>query len=105
MTNEEFERIKNSIRAKSVSQPDPEAEKARRKLDRDMDRIERALTACLKAPRRPPTPSEADKRLAKVLAELAERRSRRSRSRRSLADKWLEAQSKIVRRDRDEPSS
>ena len=102
MTNEEFERIKNSIRAKSASQPapDPEAERARRKLDRDMDRIERALTACLKAPWRPQTPSEAETRLTKALAELAERRSKRT-----IADKWLEAQSKIVPPDREGTSS
>lgn len=100
MTNEEFERIKNSIRAKSTSQPDPEAEKARRKLDRDMDRIERALTACLKAPRRPPTRSEADKRLTKALAELTERRSKPS-----LNDEWLKAHSDVVWPDVEEPSS
>ena len=100
MTNEEFERIKNSIRAKSAGQPDPEAEKARRKLDRDMDRIERVLTAGLKAPRRQPPPSEAEKRLAKALAELAKRRSKRS-----IADKWLEAQSDVGPPDRDAPSS
>jgi len=52
MTEEEWERLKDSIRANLNRGKDEAAEKARRKLDRDMDRIERALTACLKSKRR-----------------------------------------------------
>src|SRR5947209_3508359 len=40
MTNEEFERLKDFIRAQ---QPDEKETEARRKLDRDMDRLERVL--------------------------------------------------------------
>lgn len=47
MTEEEWERLKDSIRANLNSERDEAAEKARRKLDRDMDRLERALNACL----------------------------------------------------------
>ena len=48
MTNEEFERLKDSVRANLKSdiqalQPDEKETAARRKLDRDMDRIERML--------------------------------------------------------------
>ena len=51
MTEEEWERLKDSIRANLNTERDEAAEKARRKLDRDMNRIERALTACLKSER------------------------------------------------------
>jgi len=62
MTNEEFERLKDSLHAKqSLSESnevDPEkaaaaarAASERRKLDRDMNRIERALTKLVEAPR------------------------------------------------------
>lgn len=100
MTNEEFERVKNSIRANLASEPDPEAEKARRKLDRDMDRIERVLKKMVEAPWRPPTPTEADRRLTKALAELSQKRSKHS-----IADKRLDALNDIVRPDREGPSS
>ena len=48
MTNEEFERLKDSIRANlrnevRVDEPDEKEVAARRKLDRDMDRLERVL--------------------------------------------------------------
>jgi hypothetical protein len=46
MTNEEWERLKDSIRAKEANASD-ETAKARRKMDRDLDRIERALNACV----------------------------------------------------------
>jgi hypothetical protein len=47
MTQEEWERLKDSIRANLNSEQDEAAEKTRRKLDRDLDRIERALNACV----------------------------------------------------------
>jgi len=48
MTEEEFERLKDSIRAKLTGdvralQPDEKEIASRRKLDHDMDRIERML--------------------------------------------------------------
>jgi len=48
MTNEEFERLKDSISANlrnevRVDEPDEKEVAARRKLDRDMDRLERVL--------------------------------------------------------------
>jgi len=64
MTNEEFERLKDSLRAKQshAQSNDVDPEKAtaaakvareRRKLDRDMNRIERALMRLADAPREP----------------------------------------------------
>jgi uncharacterized coiled-coil DUF342 family protein len=109
MTNDEFERLKESLRAQRSPADDIDPEKAaadakladeRRKLDRDMDRIERVLKKMIEAPWPRPTPSEADRRLAKALAELAERRSKHS-----LADKRLNALNDIVRPERDGPSS
>jgi uncharacterized coiled-coil DUF342 family protein len=108
MTNDEFERLKASLRAqRSPADVDPSKAAAdakladeRRKLDRDMDRIERVLKKMVEAPWRRPTPSEADRRLAKALAELAERRSKHS-----LADKRLNALNDIVRPERDGQSS
>src|SRR5215475_1309691 len=99
MTNEEFERLKNSIRINSAAQPDPEAEKARRKLDRDLDRIEKVLTRCLNDHSHR-TPSDAEKRLDKALNELAQKRFRHSP-----ADNWLDLRKDITRSDRESPSS
>jgi hypothetical protein len=108
MTNEEFERIIECLRAQRSPADDIDPEKVaadaklaeeRRKLDRYLDRIERVLTAGLKAPWRPPPPTEADKRLTKALAELTEMRSKRS------LDKRLDAPSDIVRPDSNTPTS
>ena len=99
MTNEEFERLKNSIRINMAGQPDPEAEKARRKLDRDLDRIEKVLTRCLNDQSRRP-PSDAEKRLDKALDELTQKRSRHSPS-----DNWLDLLKDRMRSDRDSPLS
>jgi hypothetical protein len=49
MTDEEWERLKDSIRASVPDQPDKEASEARRKNDRDLDRLERVLTAIVNA--------------------------------------------------------
>lgn len=49
MTDEEWERLKDSIRASVPDQPDNEANEARRKNDRDLDRLERVLTATVNA--------------------------------------------------------
>jgi hypothetical protein len=60
MTNDEWERLKESLRARRSPTNDIDQTKAaadmklaeeRRRLDRDMDRIERALTKLVKAPR------------------------------------------------------
>jgi predicted nucleic acid-binding Zn-ribbon protein len=64
MTNEEFERLKDSLRAKQWNgkSNDADLEKAtaaakvareRRQLDRDMNRIERVLRRLADAPREP----------------------------------------------------
>ena len=47
MTNQERNRLMNVIRASKTTQPNEAEVAKRRKLDRDLDRIERALTACL----------------------------------------------------------
>jgi uncharacterized membrane protein YccC len=47
MSNEEWERLKDSIRKNPTSETDQAKEKARRKMDRDLNRIERALTNVL----------------------------------------------------------
>jgi hypothetical protein len=47
MTNQERNRLMNLIRASKTTQPNEAEVAKRRKLDRDLDRIERALTACL----------------------------------------------------------
>lgn len=49
MTDEEWERLKDSIRASVPDQPDKGANEARRKNDRDLDRLERILTATVNA--------------------------------------------------------
>ena len=46
MTNEEFERLKTFILAQ---QPDEREIESRRKLDRDLDRLERLLKRCVGA--------------------------------------------------------
>jgi len=46
MTDEEFERLKAFILAQ---RPDEKAVESRRKLDRDMDRLERVLKRCVGA--------------------------------------------------------
>lgn len=60
MTNDEFERLKESLRVQQSPADDIDPEKAaadaklaaeRRKLDRDMDRLERVLKRMVKAPR------------------------------------------------------
>ena len=43
MTDEEWERLKDSTRANQPNDPDGEVNESRRKLDRDMDRLERVL--------------------------------------------------------------
>lgn len=49
MTQQESERLKDS---KNLNrEQDYAVEKARRKLDRDMNRIERALNSCVKSER------------------------------------------------------
>ena len=48
MTNEEWERLKETIRASLPQEPSEEVNESRRKLDRDMDRLERVLTRMLK---------------------------------------------------------
>lgn len=73
MTNEEFERLKDSLRAKQwhAKSNDLDLEKAtaaakvareRRKLDRDMNRIERALRRLADAPRELKRRPEEDRR-------------------------------------------
>jgi hypothetical protein len=73
MTNEEFDRLKDSLRAKQRhgKSNDVDLEKAtaaakvateRRKLDRDMNRIERALRRLADAPREPKRRLEEDRR-------------------------------------------
>jgi hypothetical protein len=47
MSNEEWERLKDSVRANLTSEQDEAEVKARRKMDRDLNRIERALNAVL----------------------------------------------------------
>jgi len=73
MTNEEFDRLKDSLRAKQWhgKSNDVDLEKAtaaakvareRRKLDRDMNRIERALGRLSKSPGEPKRLLEEDRR-------------------------------------------
>jgi len=60
MTNEEFERLKDFIRAQ---QPDEKETEARRKLYRDMDRVERVLKRAVgRNPRARQRMREEDKR-------------------------------------------
>lgn len=55
MTNEEFERLKESIKARMETSSPPrvllEETAERRKLSRDMDRLERVLKKIVSAPR------------------------------------------------------
>lgn len=55
MTNEEFERLKESIKARMETSPPPrvllEETTESRKLNRDMDRLERVLKKIVSAPR------------------------------------------------------
>jgi hypothetical protein len=73
MTNEEFERLKESLRAQlsRTESNEVDLEKAaaaakadaeRRKLDRDMNRIERALRKLAVAPRKTKRQIEEDRR-------------------------------------------
>ena len=73
MTNEEFERLKESLRAQlshtESNDLDPEkaaaaakAAEESRKLDRDMNRIERALTKLAVTPRKTKRQVEDDRR-------------------------------------------
>lgn len=48
MTNEEWERLKETIRASLPQESSEEINESRRKLDRDMDRLERVLARMLK---------------------------------------------------------
>ncbi|SRR6266446_7016367 len=79
MTNEEFERLKDSIRANLTGdiralQPDEKVIEARRKLDRDMDRLERALERAVGAnPRARERMRKEDERRREFEWQLRER--------------------------------
>jgi hypothetical protein len=69
MTSEEFERLKDSIRVKDshkdsvvANGADAKTNEERRKLDRDMDRIERVLKRIVDAPRGHRQMGEDDRR-------------------------------------------
>ena len=71
MTNEEFERLKDFIRAQ---QPDEKETESRRKLDRDMDRLERVLKRAVEPnPRARQRMREEDKRWQDYLRASKER--------------------------------
>jgi hypothetical protein len=77
MTNEEFERLKESIKAKmdgprAPLRP-PEETPASRKLNRDMDRIERVLTKIVSTPK--PKRSRFDERRAESEKDFERRRA------------------------------
>ena len=62
MTNEEFERLKQSFRAQIADSSSPrvllEETDENRKLNRDMDRLERVLNKIVSTPRAEKTPSD-----------------------------------------------
>lgn len=87
MTNEEFERLKESIKArlKDSASPGPavlvEETAERRKLNRDMDRLERVLKKIVSAPRaeksrRAQRRIESEKAYEQRRAEIREIRER-----------------------------
>ncbi|MGQ0761620.1 MAG: hypothetical protein ACT4OT_06335 [Acidobacteriota bacterium] len=77
MTNEEFERLKESFRAQMEGSPPPrvllEETAARRKLNRDMDRLERVLQKVVSAPR--PEKSQSDQRRVETEKAYEQRRA------------------------------
>lgn len=71
MTNDEWERLKESLRARQSPTKDIDQEKVaadmklaeeRRRLDRDMDRLERILKKMVEAPRQTKRQFEHDER-------------------------------------------
>ena len=85
MTNEEFERLKESIKAQMENSSHPrvllEETAESRKLNRDMDRLERALKKIVSAPRGEKSRSnqrrvESEKAYEQRRAEIREIRER-----------------------------
>ena len=81
MTEEEWERLKDSIRAKlsnkeslRANRPNEKVIESRRKLDRDLDRLERALKKCVEPdPQARQRMREEDKRWQEYLRASKER--------------------------------
>jgi len=101
VTDEEWERLKDSIRAKESNKLDDEMNESRRKLNRDLDRLERALKAALGSnPQARQRMREEDERWREFgrrsrerFAELSEFAAR--------SDQKLKALIKDIRSDRD----
>lgn len=93
MTNEEFARVKASIKAQMEGSAPPVLEETaeRRKLDRDMDRLERALKKIVSAPmpkrHRADKPSESDTALEQQRAKTRAVRARSDAKLKALMEK------------------
>lgn len=104
MTNEEFERLKESIKAQMETSPlarvllEETAES--RKLNRDMDRLERVLQKIVSAPRA--KTSQSDQRPVESAKAYEQRRAEireiRARSDATLKSLWKSAKSQKMNR-------
>ena len=114
MTNEEFERLKDSLRAKLSRREsrdiDPEkaaaaarAASERGKLDRDMNRIERALTKLVTAPREMNRQSKDDNRWHQF-KESFEKRQAEIRENAARSDAKIKALAEETQRRNTRPS-